>query len=59
MPVLDLLQWIGQVKVDNVKRNQSLHSHYMKRIASKSMINENYAISQVAKINILVADRFR
>ena len=59
MPVLDLEQWIGQVKVNNVTRNQILHSHYMKTIASRSLINKNSAISQDAKINILVADLVR
>lgn len=59
MPVLDLEQWIGQVKVDNVTRNQILHSHYMKKIASKSVINKDSAISQDAKTNILVADLVR
>ena len=59
MPVLDLEQWIGQVKIDSVARKQILHSHYMKKIASKSVINKDSAISQDAKVNILVADLVR
>ena len=54
--VLNLEQWIGQAEIDSVARKQILHSHYMKKIASKSVINKNSAISQDAKINILVAD---
>ena len=59
MPVLDLEQWIEQVKIDSVARKQILHSHYMKKIASKSVINKDSAISQDAKVNILVADLVR
>ena len=59
MPVLDLEQWIGQAEIDSVVRKQILHSHYMKKIASKNVINKNSAISQDAKINILVADLVR
>ena len=59
MPVLDTEQWIDPVKCRNTTRCQILHSHYMKPIASKHVINKNSALLQETKMKILVADLVR
>ena len=40
MPVLDLEQWVEQIDIDNDKKYQILHSHYMKKISSQKVISK-------------------
>ena len=53
MPVLDLEQWIEQIKVEGEHKYQILHSHYMKQIASQRVISKESALSMQTKISIL------
>eukprot|EP00794_Sanderia_malayensis_P016493 gene16493-18133_t len=59
MPVLDTEQWIEKVNVNGAIKNQVLHSHYMKKISSKHLINKGSALSNEMKSNVLVADLVR
>ena len=59
LPVLDLEQWIQVADTNDGAKYQLLHTHYMKPISSKHVINNASALSPSAKINILVADMLR
>ena len=59
MPVLDTEQWIEKVDVDGELKEQIMHSHYMKGMASKYLIHRESASPMKSKINILVADLIR
>ena len=59
LPVLDVEQWIEMVERDGVHKPQILHSHYMKGMTNRSVINKSSALSYKTKINILVADLVR
>ena len=59
MPVLDTEQWMEKVNVNGAMKNQVLHSHYMKKISSKHLINKGSALSNEMKSNVLVADLVR
>ena len=55
MPVLNSEQWIEEVEVEGNSKYQILHSHYMKNIASRNVINKESALSMQTKISILVS----
>lgn len=59
MPVLDIEQWIQPVDVNGSMKHQILHSHYMKPMSSKHVVNKSSALPISAKMNILTADLVR
>ena len=60
LPVLDLEMWMDTVKQQNGNtKHQVLHSHYMKPMASKHVINKQSALPDNIKENILVTDLVR
>ena len=59
MPVLDIEQWIQPVDVNGSMKHQILHSHYMKPMSSKHVVNKSSALPISAKMNILIADLVR
>ena len=59
LPVLDLEQWIEEIDVNDIKKPQILHSHYMKPMSNKGVIHRNSALTMRTKMNILVADLVR
>ena len=59
MPVLDTEQWIERIQVNGTLKEQVLHSHYTKEMASKFVIHRNSAGPLRSKYNILVADLIR
>ena len=59
LPVLDLEQWIEEIDVNDIKKPQILHSHYMKPMSNKGVIHRNSALTMRTKMNILVADLIR
>ena len=59
LPVLDIEQWISPVTVDHSTKHQVLHSHYMKKIASKRVIAKSSALADRTKKNILINDLLR
>eukprot|EP00794_Sanderia_malayensis_P004077 gene4077-4631_t len=56
MPVLDVEQWVQPTQCNGATKSKILHSHYMKPMASKQVLNKDSALSQESKTNILVAD---
>ena len=60
LPVLDLQLWIEEKStVDQPSRRYVMHTHYMKDISSKHVINKSSAIPTNTKLNILTADLVR
>eukprot|EP00794_Sanderia_malayensis_P017164 gene17164-18886_t len=59
MPVLDVEQWVQPIQCNGATKSKILHSHYMKPMASKHVLNKHSALSQESKTNILVADLVR
>ena len=53
LPVLDLEMWIGRTTVDNEEKQKIIHSHYIKPMSSKHVINKHSAIPEKSKKNIL------
>ena len=49
LPVLDLEQWIEEIDVNDIKKPQILHSHYMKPMSNKGVIHRNSALTMRTK----------
>ena len=60
LPVLDLEMWMEEVATETGGTTmQVLHSHHMKAIASKHVVNSKSALSRNTKNNILVSELVR
>ena len=56
LPILDVKVWIGN---DRENERKILHTHYMKDVSSKKVIQENSAHGERMKQNVLVNDMCR
>ena len=57
--MLDTEIWIEKIIINGHVKNQVMHSHYMKDISNRKLIDKSSALSMQTKYHILTADLLR